>query len=103
MASSKKQPAAPAKKAAPAKPAAKQKPKPKKSPDADRAPGPSGGLAVLVDGVALPPDAAEAVWRAFSAWMDENQGDLDGFAKQRGFASVKPEYRRGQAVLVVTR
>ncbi len=58
---------------------------------------------MLIDGVALPADAAEAVWRAFSAWMDDNQGDLDGFAKQRGFTSVKPEYRRGQAVLVVTR
>jgi hypothetical protein len=112
MASSKKQ--APARKNAPAparktakntaaaparKTAAAPKPKPRgaprparpsaRNPDADRAPGPSGGLAVLVDGVALPADAAEAVWRAFSAWMDGNQGDLDGFARQRGFR-VRP-------------
>ena len=37
----------------------------------------------------------------FSAYMDEHQGDLAGFAAARGFREVKPEYRRGQAVLVV--
>ena len=32
--------------------------------------------------------------------MDEHEGDLDGFARIKGWASVKPEHRAGQAVLV---
>ena len=35
--------------------------------------------------------------------MDAHQGDLAGFAKAEGFASVKPETRAGSAVLVVSR
>jgi hypothetical protein len=55
-----------------------------------------------VDGAALPDGEAEALWRDFSAHMDAHRGDLAGFAAARGFAAVKPEYRRGQAVLVVS-
>ena len=60
-------------------------------------------LAVLIDGMPLPDEEARDLWMKFSTHMDENQGDLTGFARQQGFASVAPEYRKGQAVLVVRR
>ena len=60
-------------------------------------------LAVLVDGVALPDDEARATWERFSAHMDAHQGDTAGFASQNGYATATPEYRRGQAVLLLTR
>jgi hypothetical protein len=60
-------------------------------------------LAVLVDGVALGDDEARALWVRFSRHMDAHQGDLAGFAASEGFASVVPEHRKGQAVLVITR
>ena len=60
-------------------------------------------LVVLLDGVAMAEDAARELWTKFSAHMDQNQGDLTGFARQYGFASVAPEYRKGQAVLIVRR
>src|SRR5688572_15686970 len=59
-------------------------------------------LAVLVDGAPLSEEEARALWTAFSQYMDEHEGDFAGFAKLRGYASVKPEARKGQAVLVVT-
>ena len=63
----------------------------------------SGGRLVVVrDGVELPEEQARALWRAFSEHMDRNENDLDGFARAHGFVSVKPEHRRGRAVLVVT-
>lgn len=55
-----------------------------------------------MDGKALVQAEAEALWHAFSAHMDEHQGDLAGFATARGWASVAPTYRRGTAVLLVT-
>lgn len=64
--------------------------------------GPAGGLVALVDGVALPEGESAALWHAFSEHMDQHQGDMAGFAKARGYVSVRPEYRKGQAVLVVT-
>ena len=60
-------------------------------------------LAVLIDGMALSDDEARELWTKFSTHMDANEGDLAGFARQHGFASVAPEYRKGQAVLVVRR
>jgi len=64
---------------------------------------PSGGRLVVVrDGVELPEEQARALWRAFSEHMDRNERDLDGFARAHGFVSVRPEHRRGRAVLVVT-
>lgn len=63
---------------------------------------PKARLAVLMDGEPLADDDARALWTAFSAHMDDHQGDLAGFAKQKGWTSVKPEHRAGQAVLVVT-
>jgi hypothetical protein len=59
-------------------------------------------LAVVIDGVPLTDDdEARALWTKFSQHMDEHQGDLAGFAKLCGYASVKPEARKGQAVLVI--
>ncbi len=91
----------PAKSGPPKKTAAK-KPAPKKvasrpAPAAARA-----RLAVLLDGKPMPADQARTLWQAFSVHMDEHEGDLTGFAAQKGWSSVKPEYRAGQAVLVVT-
>lgn len=47
-------------------------------------------LKVLVDGVALPEAEARALWSRFSAHMEAHRGDLEGFAKAEGFASVHP-------------
>jgi hypothetical protein len=58
-------------------------------------------LAVLVDGAPLDAEAARALWTEFSAHMDENRGDLAGFARKKDWQSVAPEYRQGKAVLVV--
>lgn len=60
-------------------------------------------LAVFVDGAPLPEPEARALWARFSAHMDLHKGDLAGFALAEGFASVHPESRRGQAVLVASR
>lgn len=59
-------------------------------------------LVVLVGDQALPEDEARALWQEFSRHMDENEGDLAGFAAKKGWQSVKPEHRQGQAVLIVT-
>jgi hypothetical protein len=62
-----------------------------------------GRLVVLVDGEPMKTDDARAFWQRFSAWMEEHPGDLGGFAKSEGFASVRPEHGGGKAVLVVSR
>lgn len=50
-------------------------------------------------------DGAEArgFWQRFSAYMDENKGDLAGFAAKEGFASVVPETGKSGARLRVSR
>jgi hypothetical protein len=58
-------------------------------------------LSALVDGAALDAEAARALWTEFSAHMDENKGDMQGFARKKGWQSVAPEFRQGKAVLVV--
>ena len=63
---------------------------------------PKPRLVVLLDGVALPQDEARALWTEFSAHMEATRGDTAAFAKKHGWVRVSPEYRRGQAVLVVT-
>lgn len=63
----------------------------------------TASLAATVDGVALPEDEARALWQRFSAWMDARTGDLGGFAKAEGFASVHPEIVGGAPVLVASR
>jgi hypothetical protein len=60
-------------------------------------------LAVLVDGIAMPEDEARAFWSRFSAYMEEHKGDLAGFAKQEGFASVHPSMVGGGAALLASR
>lgn len=62
----------------------------------------SSRLAVLRDGIELPTEQARALWRAFSEHMDRNRDDLDGFARDHGFVSVRAEHRRGRAVLIVS-
>ncbi len=62
-----------------------------------------GVLVVLVDGEPMGPDEARAFWGRFSAYLEAHKGDLAGFAKQEGFASVHPSMRGGQAVLLVSR
>lgn len=62
----------------------------------------SGGrLVVKIDGKALPEEEARALWVEFSRYMDEHEGDFDGFAKSKGYASVAPEHQKGKAVLLV--
>jgi hypothetical protein len=60
-------------------------------------------LSALLDGVPLAEEEARALWDRFSTHMDEHQGDLAGFARAEGFASVHPETRDGRAVLVASR
>ncbi len=64
---------------------------------------PKSLLGVLVDGAPLDDAAARALWIEFSAYLDEHRNDFEGFAKQKGYASVRPEHRQGRALLVVTR
>jgi hypothetical protein len=59
-------------------------------------------LRVLVDGTPLAEPVARAFWQRFSAWMDEHKGDLAGFAKAEGLASVNPELHGGEPVLVAS-
>jgi hypothetical protein len=47
-------------------------------------------LSVVVDGVPMAEPEARAFWARFSAHMEAHKGDLAGFAKAEGFASVKP-------------
>ncbi len=60
-------------------------------------------LAVVVDGEPMPAEEARAFWGRFSAYMEEHKGDLGGFAKQEGFASVHPAMREGKAILLASR
>lgn len=63
----------------------------------------SARLAVLVDGAPLAEVEARAFWERFSAYLEEHRGDLAGFAKAEGFASVHPETRAGVPTLVASR
>lgn len=77
-----------------------ERPKARRSEGAPAAP--RSRLAVLIDGRSLPDDEARELWMAFSQHMEEHPRDTAGFARARGWTSVVPEYRRGQAVLVIT-
>jgi len=59
-------------------------------------------LVVLKDGAPLPEDEARALWTEFSEHMELVRGDMAGFARSHGWVEVRPEYRRGQAVLIVS-
>lgn len=82
--------------------ASKRRPSPKPAKQSEKKAPPKARLAVVIDGKPLDDEEARTLWQAFSAHMDEHEGDLDGFAKKRGWSSVKPEHKAGQAVLVVT-
>jgi hypothetical protein len=60
-------------------------------------------MKVLVDGTALPDEEGRALWKRFSDWMEENRGDLAGFAAKEGFASVHPGVQAGRPVLLASR
>jgi hypothetical protein len=60
-------------------------------------------LSVVLDGEPLPTQECIAFWKRFSTWMDEHPGDLAGFAKGEGLASVHPEMHDGAPVLVASR
>jgi hypothetical protein len=60
-------------------------------------------LKVRIDGAPLGDDEARAFWKRFSNHMEEHKGDLAGFAKSEGLASVRPEMDAGNAVLVGSR
>jgi hypothetical protein len=62
-----------------------------------------GKLAVKIDGEALPEAEARAFWERFSAHMEANKGDLAGFAKAEGLASVHPGLDAGGPVLLGSR
>jgi hypothetical protein len=61
------------------------------------------GLRVVVDGEPLADEPAASFWKRFSAWMDAHPGDLGGFARSEGIASVHPEMHEGGPVLVASR
>lgn len=63
----------------------------------------SGRLKVLVDGVPMPDAEAREFWKRFSEHMEANKGDLAGFAKKEGFASVHPVMGREGAELHASR
>lgn len=60
-------------------------------------------LAVYVDGAAMAEADARAFWQRFSDWMEENKGDLSGFAAKEGFASVHPGVENGRPVLYASK
>jgi hypothetical protein len=60
-------------------------------------------LSVLLDGKPLPDEDARLLWGRFSAWMDAHPGDLAGFARSEGLASVHPEMHDGVPVLSCSR
>ncbi len=59
-------------------------------------------LVVLKDGEPMPEGDARALWTEFSEYMELTRGDMPGFAKNHGWTEVRPEYRKGQAVLIVS-
>jgi hypothetical protein len=64
---------------------------------------PRAVLAVSIDGMLLPEDEARALWDRFSAHMEAHAGDLEGFARSEGLASVHPTAGGGRAILVASR
>jgi hypothetical protein len=59
-------------------------------------------LSVVIDGVRVEAEAARAIWRRFSDYMEEHRGDLAGFARAEGFLSAHPQSDVGGAVLVLS-
>jgi hypothetical protein len=63
----------------------------------------SATLSVVVDGVPMPDAEARELWKRFSAHMDAHKGDLLGFAKAEGYASVHPGMGPDGPQLIVSR
>ena len=59
-------------------------------------------LAAVVDGKPSEPSDAKALWERFSAYMDEHQGDFDGFAKQEGLLSARVDVVQGVPTLTLS-
>src|SRR5260370_25133338 len=59
-------------------------------------------LRVMVDGAPLTDSEAREFGRRFSHWMEKRKGDLAGFARAEGLASVHPELQEGGPVLVAS-
>jgi hypothetical protein len=59
-------------------------------------------LLARVDGQLLPEKEARDLWSRFSAYMEEHRGDLGGFAKQEGLASIRPSFEAGAAILIAS-
>ena len=60
-------------------------------------------LTVIVDGTPMPDEEARLFWGRFSEHMEKNKGDLAGFAKAEGFASVRPAMGPEGAQLIASR
>lgn len=60
-------------------------------------------LAVKIDGQLLSDEEGRALWTRFSAFMEEHRGDLAGFAKTEGLASIHPAMEGDRAILVGSR
>lgn len=62
----------------------------------------STSLSVVVDGRPLADDEAKPMWARFSAHMDANQGDFDGFARSAGFVSARVSVMNGTPTLTLS-
>ena len=60
-------------------------------------------LVVRVDGALMPEEEGRAFWARFSEHMEKNKGDLAGFARAEGFASVRPALGPDGPELLVSR
>lgn len=60
-------------------------------------------LQVIVDGTPMAPEEARAFWARFSEHMEQNKGDLRGFADKEGYRSVVPALGANGAILRVSR
>jgi len=59
-------------------------------------------LAAVVDGKTAEPSDAKALWERFSSYMDEHQGDFDGFAKQEGLLAARVDVVQGVPTLTLS-
>lgn len=57
----------------------------------------------MVDGVCMAEAEARVFWARFSEHMEKNKGDLAGFARAEGFASVRPVMTPAGPELLVSR
>ena len=65
-------------------------------------PMPTSQLNAIVDGQPLDQQSATQLWREFSAYMDNHEGDFDGFAKQAGFLKASVAVMQGRPTLTLS-